>query len=315
MTEVELEALAGAVRTAPGLLAKRDLELVARLGADIDGDDAALIPHGDEQIVVCGEAIAPGFVASDPRAAGAAAVVTNVSDVRAMGGRPLAIVDMLVSPDREHAEAVLDGLRRASELLGVPIAGGHLTLGHAPALSASCTGVVRVPLRASAARPGDVLLAAFSLEGRYLDATGTFFSSLADRPAERLRTDGDALVEVAEQRLCHAARDVSMPGVAGSLLQMIDVAGCGAVLDVERLPRPEGAALERWLLTFPSFGFLLAAPAEAAEAACAVFTERGLACAPCGRFEDGHALRLAAGAASVEVWDLMREPLTRRPAS
>jgi selenophosphate synthetase-related protein len=315
MTEAELETLAGAVRTAPGLLAKRDLELVARLGADIDGDDAALIPHGDEQIVVCGEAIAPSFVASDPQAAGAAAVVTNVSDVRAMGGRPLAIVDMLVSPDREHAEAVLDGLRRASELLGVPIAGGHLTLGHAPALSASCTGVVRVPLRASAARPGDVLLAAFSLEGRYLDATGTFFSSLGDRPAERLRTDGDALVEVAEQRLCHAARDVSMPGVAGSLLQMIDVAGCGAVLDVERLPRPEGAALERWLLTFPSFGFLLAAPPDQAEAACAVFTQRGLACAPCGRFEDGHALRLAAGAASVEVWDLMREPLMRRPAS
>jgi selenophosphate synthetase-related protein len=315
MTEVDLEALAAAVRTSPGLLAKRDLELVSRLEADIDGDDAALIPSGDEHIVVCGEAIHPSFVASDPEAAGAAAVVTNVSDVRAMGGRPLAIVDMLVSPDREHAEAVLDGLRRASQLLGVPIAGGHLTLGHAPALSASCTGVVRVPLRASAARPGDVLLAAFALEGGYLSEDGTFFSSLRDRPAELLRTDGEALVEVAEQRLCHAARDVSMPGVAGSLLQMIDGAGCGAVLDVERLPRPDGAAVERWLLTFPSFGFLLAAPPERAEAACAVFTKRGLACAPCGRFEDGRALRLAAGDASVEVWDLMREPLTRRPAS
>ncbi|MEA2268285.1 MAG: uncharacterized protein QOD55_1390 [Solirubrobacteraceae bacterium] len=315
MTEAELEALAATVRTAPGLLAKRDLELVATLEADIDGDDAALIPHGDEHIVVCGEAIVPTFVASDPRAAGAAAVVTNVSDVRAMGGRPLAIVDMLVSPDREHAGAVLEGLRTASRLLGVPIAGGHLTLGHAPALSASCTGIVRVPLRASAARPGDVLLAAFSLEGGYLDATGTFFSSLRDRPAELLRTDGDALVEVAEQRLCHAARDVSMPGVAGSLLQMIEGAGCGATLDVERLPRPDGVPLERWVLTFPSFGFLLAAPPEHAEAACATFTRRGLACAPCGRFEEGHALRLAAGPVSVEAWDLMREPLTQPAAA
>lgn len=316
MTEAELEALAETVRSAPGLLGKRDLELVQRLEADIDGDDAALIPDGDgNHIVVCGEAIAPGFVASDPRAAGAAAVVTNVSDVRAMGGRPLAIVDMLVSPDREHAEAVLEGLRWASQLLGVPIAGGHLTLGHAAALSASCTGVVRVPLRANAARPGDVLLAAFALEGRYLRDEGTFFSSLHERPAELLRTDGDALIEVAEQGLCHAARDVSMPGVAGSLLQMIEGAGCGAVLDVERVPRPAGTPIERWVLTFPSFGFLLAARPENAEAACEVFTRRGLACAACGRFEEGHALRLAAGRASVEVWDLMRDPLTQRAAS
>ena len=49
-----------------------------------------------------------------------------------------------------------------------------------------------------------------------------------------------------------------MPGIAGSLLQMIEGAGCGANLDVEAIPRPDGAPLERWLLVFPSFGFLLA---------------------------------------------------------
>src|SRR5690606_22878221 len=152
--------------------------------------------------------------------------------------------------------------RWAADLLGVPVVGGHLTIGHPPALSAACTGVVRVPLRAGAARPGDVLLVAYALDGRYLGDTAPFWSSLHDRPAARLRTDGDALVEVAERGLCHAARDISMPGVAGSLLQMIEGAGCGAVLDVGRLPRPAGAPLERWLLTFPSFGFLLAAPPE-----------------------------------------------------
>ena len=138
---VDLQALVETVRSAPGLLAKRDLALVERLGAGIDGDDAALVPHGDEYLVVCGEAISPPFLLADPFGAGAAAVVTNVSDVRAMGGRPLALVDMLVSPDRAHAERVLDGLAWAADLLGVPVVGGHLTIGHAPALSASCTGV------------------------------------------------------------------------------------------------------------------------------------------------------------------------------
>ena len=49
-----------------------------------------------------------------------------------------------------------------------------------------------------------------------------------------------------------------MPGIAGSLLQMIEGAGCGANLDVEAIPRPAGASIERWLMVFPSFGFLIA---------------------------------------------------------
>jgi selenophosphate synthetase-related protein len=306
----DLDALAAAVRSAPGLLGKRDVRLVKRLAAGIDGDDAALVPFGDGYLVVCGEAISPPFLAVDPFAAGSAAVVTNVSDVRAMGGRPLALVDMLVSPDEAHAEAVLDGIAWAAELLAVPVVGGHVTLGHAPALSASCTGTVRRPLRSAGARAGDVLLGAFALDGRYPSDTRDFFTALRDRAPELLREDGEALVEVAERGLCHAARDVSMPGIAGSLLQMIEGAGCGAVLEVERIPRPAGVALDRWLMTFPSFGFLLAAPARHVVAACAAFERRGLECAPCGRFEDGHILRLADDSTEVPAWDLAASPLT-----
>jgi selenophosphate synthetase-related protein len=304
-----LDALAAAVRTAPGLLAKRDLAVVDRL-AGIDGDDAALLAHGDGYIVVCGEAISPPFVRDDPFGAGTAAVVTNASDVRAMGARPLGIVDMLVSPDRAHAETVLDGIAWAAERLGVPVVGGHLTLGHSPSLAASCTGFAKRPLRAAAARPGDVLLAAFATDGRYMSETRPFFSALNDRDPARLRTDGDALVEVAETGLCHAARDVSMPGIAGSLLQMIEGANTGALLDLDALPRPDAAPLERWLLTFPSFGFLLASAPEQAGRAVAVFHRHGLACAECGRFDDTRVLRLAADGREASVWDLAKTPLT-----
>jgi uncharacterized protein len=304
----KLEQLAATVRDAPAFRAKRELALVRRLPAAADGDDAALVPYAGAFLVVCGEAVHPGFVRSDPYAAGAAAVVTNAADVRAMGGRPLALVDMLVSPDRAHAERVLDGLAWAAGLLGVDLVGGHLTIGDEPALSASCTGVAEHPLRSGDARPGDALVAAFALEGRYRG--DTFFSSLRDRPPERLRDDGEALVEIAGAGLCHAARDVSMPGVAGSLLQLIEAAGCGATLDLERLPRPRNARLERWLMTFPSFGFLLAVAPERAAEACEPFRRRGLACAECGRLDDSGVLRLAAGDREATVWDLGREPFT-----
>jgi uncharacterized protein len=304
-----LEQLAAGIRDSPALAAKRDLALLTRLGAPLDGDDGAAIAHGDEYVIVCGEAIDPAFVRENPRAAGAAAVITNVSDVRAMGGRPVGLVDMLVSPDRTHAEAVLDGLAWAAGLLGVDVVGGHLTLGYEPALSASCTGLARRPLRAANAKPGDELLAAFCVEGRYTENT-PFFSSLRDRTPQALCDDGEALVEVAESGAAHAARDVSMPGVAGSLLQLLEIAGCGATLELERLPRPANVSLERWLVTFPSFGFLLVAPPGAAGDAAEPFLRRGLACAPCGRLDDSGVLRLAAAGDSTALWDLNVEPLT-----
>lgn len=305
----DLEALAARLRESAGLARKRSLGLVRGLPGLDAGDDAALVPHGDGFLVLCAEAISPDLLAADPFAAGAAALVTNVADVWAMGGRPLAVVDTLVSPDEEHAARVLEGLAWASELLAVPVVGGHLTIGHPAALSAACTGTVRRPLRASAARPGDVLLAAFCLEGRYRGALPVF-TSLRDRPAERLRLDGAVLGEVAEAGLVHAARDVSMPGVAGSLLQMLELAGCGATLDLDLLPRPDGVDLERWLCTFPSFGFVLAARAEHASAACAAFTDRGLACAACGSFDPEQRLRLRRGGEEATMWDLVAAPVT-----
>jgi selenophosphate synthetase-related protein len=305
----DLQRLAAAIRDAPGLRSKRDLALVAAQGLSVDGDDAAALPHADGHLVLCGEAILPALVAGDPFAAGASAVATNVADVRAMGGRPLGLVDTLISPDRDHARRVLEGLAWAADRLGVPIVGGHTTLGGPPALSAFCTGTARRLLRASAARPGDVLLAAFSLEGRFRDEP-PIFTSLHVREPALLREDGEALVEVAERELCHAARDVSMPGVAGSLLQMLELCGAGAVLDLDRLPRPESVALAPWVLAFPSFGFVLAAPADRVDAAIEAFTRRGLACAACGAFDDSRVLRISSAGATAVVWDLAKEPLT-----
>jgi len=314
-----LAALAAVLRDAPRLAAKADLDLVRPLVAGAGagggptpdtGDDGALVEHDGGLLVLCAEAIHPALLTADPFAAGAAAVNANVADVRAMGGRPLALVDTLVSPDRDHAARVLEGLRWCADLLGVRIAGGHLTLGAPPALSAACTGAVRVPLHAAAARPGDVLLVATCLEGRLRPGPVPIFTSLRDREPALLREDGEALVEVAEQRLCRAARDISMPGVAGSLLQLLELAGCGATLDLDALPRPPAVDPETWLVTFPSFGFVLAAAPERVDDACAAFARRSLTCAPCGAFDASRALRIARGGETATVWDLGARALT-----
>ena len=81
-----------------------------------------------------------------------------------------------------------------------------------------------------------------------------------------------------------------------------------------RIPRPPGVPLERWLVTFPSFGFLLVAPPGAAARAAEPFLRRGLACAACGRLDDSGVLRLAAAGDSTALWDLNVESLTHLDA-
>ena len=194
----------------------------------------------------------------------------------------------------------------------MPVVGGHLTIGHAPALSASCTGFARAPLRASAARPGDVLLAAFAIDGRYMSDAQPFFTALHDRdPTPAARPTARRSSRSRSSGLCHAARDISMPGVAGSLLQMIEGAGRGATLDLDALPRPDGAPLERWLLTFPSFGFLLAAPPEHADAGASTRSPprprlRGLRAASTTPARCGS----PSAARGHRRWDLAGTPLT-----
>jgi len=306
-----LEALAEVVRTHPGLLAKLPLRAVARvLGGD--GGDAAVLDDGDGALVMAAEAIWTPFLLASPRAAGVAGAVTVLNDLAAAGARPLALLDTLVAADESAAVEALEGLRAGAALYGVPVVGGHLTVAPAAGAALSTFGVGRArrPLAASAARPGDAVCLAVCLEGEAVPASGggSFFSHLRGPRRGRAAQDLALLAEAAEAGEAWAARDVSMPGVAGSLLQFLEGAGgLGCALDLDRLPVPGGLDLARWLVTFPSYGFILVGDPERLAAR---FAGAGLTLERVGTLDAGGRLRLSAGGREALVWDLSESPLT-----
>ena len=274
------------------------------------GDDCAAIPDGDGYLLLAAEGMWPALVESEPRFAAYCSILVNASDVYAMGGRPLAVVDALFARSPEAATPLWEGMAEAAAHLGVPVVGGHTNL-HSPyaALAAAVLGRARRLLTSFAAGPGDDLIAAVDLRGD-MHARHPFWNAATGAPGTRLRADYEVLPRLAEAGLAAAAKDISMGGLVGTALMLLEGSGVGASLHLDAIPRPSAIPWATWLLAFPSYGCLLSTPPANADAVVAAFGERGIAAAVIGRVDHSRRLTLCSGSDRVTLWDLGAAPLT-----
>jgi AIR synthase-related protein len=267
---------------------------VARLG-----DDCAAIPDpiGGGHLLFAAEGMLDSFVRDDPWFAGYSAVMVNLSDVAAMGGTPIAITDVLVTPDMDAATEIWAGMQAASQAYGVPIVGGHTTLAkvESPRISAAVLGRAGEHLLTSFdAKPGDSLVIVIDMRGAYR-GDKPFWNASTGSPPERLRGDLALLPQIAERRLSSAAKDISNGGIIGTLAMLLHCSGVGAILDLDALPRPADTPWEKWLISFPSYGYLLAVPPEHEEELLGLFRDRDLVAAKIGFFTEGDGMVLKMG--------------------
>jgi AIR synthase-related protein len=249
------------------------------------------------------------FVAGDPWFAGWCGIMVNISDVAAMGGRPIAAVDALWAPSDAEARPVLSGMRAASEVFRVPVVGGHTNMRtERGQLSVAILGRAKRLLTSFEARPGDRLIAAIDLRGRYREPFSNWEAATQAPPA-RLRADLDLLPSIAEAGLALAAKDISQGGLLGTAMMLAECSGVGAVIDIARVPKPEGVALDRWLQTFPSYGYLLAVADANRSEVLARFGGRGIAAADIGAITADHRVLIRDGGDAQTIWDFARASL------
>jgi AIR synthase-related protein len=308
---MDLAALAQGLRESRGVAHKRDIAaVVSTLGiadpaaAIAVGDDCAAIPDGDGWLLLAIEGFLNEFVATEPYFAGWCGVMVNASDIYAMGGRPLAVVDALWSRGFERGQPVLQGLADAARAYAIPVVGGHSNARcDREQFSVAILGRATKLLSSFDAQPGDVLIAAVDLRGRYRSHFHNWDAS-SGAPPQRLRGDLELLPQLAEDGLCRAAKDISQAGLLGTLLMMLECSGVGALVEPDAVPIPPGVDRARWLLhTFPSYGFLLAVPPANAAAVIARFDARGLSCSVVGRCETERRLRLRSEGEEIQAWN------------
>lgn len=318
-----LSELVEQLRSSLGILQKQDIQSVARsLGSPGEssfstadhpillGDDCAAIPDQSGYQLLAAEGMWPQLVETEPWFAGWCAVQVNVSDIYAMGGYPIAVVDTIWGTSPLAAAPVLAGIKAAAQVYNVPIVGGHTNY-HSPynALSVAILGRATHLITSFNAQPGDVILAAIDLRGQP-HATHPFWNASQGVEPARLRGDLAVLPHLAKAGLCDAGKDISMGGIVGTLLMLLETSGCGAVLDLEAIPCPESIPLERWLLFFPSYGFLLSVRPQDVAAVQQQFQCRNLACLAIAEVQSTHQLILRSQTEKVLFWDLSQKGFT-----
>jgi selenide,water dikinase len=207
-------------------------------------DDAAVYQLNDEQALIATTDFFMPIV-DDPYDFGRIAATNAISDVYAMGGRPilaLAIVGMPINVlSLQTIGRILDGGRAVCQAAGIPIAGGHTIDSVEPIYGLVALGLVhpqRVKRNADA-RVGDRLilgkplgvgvLSAALKKGR-LDAEG-YAQMIAT--TTRLNTPGPDLAALPG---VHALTDVTGFGLAGHALELARGAHCTVVIDWARVP-------------------------------------------------------------------------------
>ncbi len=207
-------------------------------------DDAAVWRLNDEQALIATTDFFMPIV-DDPFDFGRIAATNAISDVYAMGGRPimaLALVGMPINVlPLETIARILKGGESVCAEAGIPIAGGHTIDSVEPIYGLVVLGLVHPDKvkRNAGARPGDVLILgkplgvgvlSAALKKDALDAAG-YAQMIAS--TTKLNTPGIALAELAG---VHALTDVTGFGLAGHGLELARAAGCAVRIDWAEVP-------------------------------------------------------------------------------
>jgi len=296
-----LESLCAALRDHPNVAEKLNIArayspALGVAGGIPIGDDTAAIPDGEGFLLFAAEGMMESFIELDPWFAGYCAVMVNLSDVAAMGGRPLAIVDVLwAHHESPVASKLWAGMRAASEAYGVPIVGGHTTrfpIERTPLLAAAVLGKANRLISSFEAKPGHDLLMVVDRRASYRGDGTLFWNASVGAPPERLRGDLELLPILAEAGLVSAGKDISNGGLPGTLAMLLATSRCGATVNLDALTPPKGVDMKHWLLSFPSYGYLLSVDPAHTSAVRSAFEQREIACDLIGSMQEGCELAL-----------------------
>ena len=154
----------------------------------------------------------------------------------------------------------------------------------------------------------DVVVAAIDLDGRVHPSCSFNWDSVTMKSAETVRAQIRVMEDLGKDRLVTAGKDISNPGIIGTLGMLLEVSGKGAMIDLEAIPRPDLSALglpfEQWVRMYPGMGFILTVRPENVEEVCRRFVDVGLTTTAIGEVDGTGRLSVRYLGQETQVFDL-----------
>ena len=242
------------------------------------GDDCAVLPIGDEALVFTSDMLNEGihFLTEKSSAyqIGYKSLMVNISDVAAMGAKPVATLLSLALPKDRFGEWSLEfmkGYHDASKQFDVKLVGGDTTASNA-GVCVSVTAIGRAPLanikRRSAAKVGDVIMVTGQLGASAVGLRDILAGELNTSSA-KIHLMPEAQVREGEwlgsQVAVHAMCDIS-DGIASDLEHILNESKVGAVVETRNLPYAKGATMDDALCGGEDYKLLITVDKEEADA-------------------------------------------------
>jgi putative methanogenesis marker protein 2 len=311
------ETIAKVVQEYEGVKRKHAIgEMVKALGIDAPhvvasfGEDAAVIEHNGEALLLAADGIWSRLMEADPYWAGYCSILVNIHDIAAMGGRPIAMVDIFSMSKSTTQELVIKGMHDASAQFGVPIVGGHL---HPDApysvIDVSILGSARLDsvIYSNTAQTGDRVMAAIDLNGRVHPSCALNWDSVTMKPRAVVRAQIALMESIGNDHLVTAGKDISNPGIIGTIGMLLEVSGKGAEIDLGEIPKPDlaahGMTFEQWVKMYPGMGFVLTAQDSHVPELLRRFATVGMTAQVIGTVNDSRELRIRYNNHETKVFD------------
>ncbi len=212
------------------------------LGFDTSDDAAVLRIDDDTAAVLTVDILTP--LVDDPYDFGRVAATNALSDIFAMGGKPVCALNVLAldcALGNDVAREILKGGAAAATKAGALVVGGHSIDDPEPKYGLCVFGTVNPNkmIRNEGARVGDVLYLTKPLGVGLLSAAYKIgeIDLEAFQPAIDSMTENNSAGSIAMlEAQVHAATDVTGFGLAGHLHEMLEASGVGAEIDWDAVP-------------------------------------------------------------------------------
>lgn len=213
------------------------------------GKDDAAVYQVSEDIALVNTVDFFTPIVDDPFDFGQIAAANSISDVYAMGGKPLFANAILSWPVEklapELAAKVMEGAKSICSKAGIELAGGHSIAAKDPIFGLSVNGIVhpRKIKTNQGAKEGDLIFLTKPL-GIGVLATALKRQKIQDQDYEKLVNTACQLNKIGavlgNHEEVHAMTDVTGFGLLGHLIEMAEGAGLSAELAIGQLPLIEG---------------------------------------------------------------------------